>query len=970
MIYLFKIVIIALSVGGFLFSGLLAAETTVVTENTARVPGLRGILYDATGDPITRNERNSDIATARVDERIAFRFTEQTPGPVESEFFTAEWKGDLHPPITGAYAFAVMSDGAAALWINDELVIEGTPSELTKRGSIAHEFSSSKELSFEVGRTYHLRIKTRHRRTNGIAQLWWRTPEGRWEVVPKDALSTETPPSPRPAGNGRGVSAVITQYIEGARYMIARTDPTVTIDLPQDFQHKGDFRFDVSWLGEIEPHVSTFYRFYTSADGPIAFVLNGEDGRAAITTDVEGPSEQRSGSVFLQAGKRYPFTMTYRQESGVARARLLWSHALSPQKELIPRSQLHAPLRAQNQPKKQGAGLAGRYYNGEEFEQHAFSRLDPAINFDWRRASPKPGPLNADHFSIRWEGEIEAYKTDFYQFSSRVDDRVKVIIDGHTVLDTSRIRAGKTHHALPILLASGRRYPIRIEYADYSDSAYVNLLWSGSDGVRTLIPREALYASAVRTEGTGLRAEYFEGENFEILRAVHPAENVNFDWGERAPDPAVPADHFSVRWTGWLEAPTTDDYTFSAQVDDGVRLRIDNETIIDEWHRVSHYPTEHKGGSKRLTAGVRYPITADYFEYDSPAAIRLLWERPGKPRELISRTALYPAPIEFRPSSVARGTGIGLYAEYFTDETLTSLAASRIDGRIDFLWDHHAPDPAVPVDHFSARWTGWIEAPETGPYTFSARVDDGIRLWINDRHLIDTWQRVSDYPTERRGETLHLEAGVRYPIRVEYFEYDAPAAIQLFWTQNGKTREIIPQRFLYPAPEPIQTHGNGTGLRGRYYKGSDTAEKPALPHPTLERTDSIINLMLGDRTADDRLSADNFSVRWDGFIQPQYSGLYTFFLLADDRATLTIDERPVTTATQPLIATGSDTARESTAQKTLSRDRLYYIRVVYREEKGDARARLSWSHARIPKEIIPRTQLYHPNTSVLAPLGQ
>lgn len=963
----------------------MSAVSDVFAEESA---GLRGIYYDSTGDPITRIERNSDIGAMRTDERISFRWDATNRPPVGSDFFTAEWKGDLHPPATGTYAFTIISDGAAALWVNDELLIEGAPSDAVVRTPGTYEFTSSRKSFFELGRTYHLRLKSRHSQNNGLVQLWWRTPDGVWEIIPSRYLSAEPLPALLPAGKGSGALATITQYIDSETYRVTRTDQTVSLDLPVDFQNKEKFRFDVAWSGEIEPRISTFYRFHTSADGPVAFSLQGEDGKAEISTQSEGPAEQRTGSVFLVAGKLYPFTLTYRQESGVARARLLWSNAVSPEKELIPRSALYAPLRAQQQPKKQGTGLAGLYYNGEHFEQQAFSRLDPTINFDWGRGSPKTGPVNSDHFSVKWTGEIEAQRTDFYQFSSRVDDRIKLTIDGHAVLDTTGMRAGKINHALPILLEQGRRYSLALEYTEYTQTANINLQWSGSDGKRTIVPREALYATLVpKLQGTGLLGEYFDGENFETLKAQHPAEAINFDWRERAPDPAVHADHFSARWTGWIEAPESGTYTIVARVDDGIRLWIDEEKLMDEWRRVSNYMEEYTA-EKRFEAGQRYPIRVEYFEFDSPAGIQLFWQRKGSAREIISKKHLYPTPLPKTDissagtggasgSGSANGTGTGLWGEYFIDDRLSLLGITRIDPTINLLWGDGTPDPAIPRDHFSVRWTGWIEAPEKGTYTFTVRVDDGIHLWIGDKGsqevdqnsamLMNEWRRVSTYPTEYR-VSKYLDHG-KYPIRIETYDVDGPTGIQLLWERGGRAREIVPRAYLYPAPEPIRPRGNGTGLRGRYYRGADTAEKVALPYPVFERTDVKVNFPWGEREVDERLPTDNYSVRWEGFLQPQYEGTYTFHLQADDHAALYIGDTHISPTAAPLISTGSNVTQEYTATKTLLRDRLYYIRVVYAEYSGDARVRLSWSHSRIPKEIIPQTQFYLPNSSVLAPLG-
>src|SRR3989338_3029755 len=88
--------------------GALSVDAAVIDPNTKLVPGLRGTYYDTTGDPITRDERNSDIAVIRTDAGVSFQWNDTSPAPVASEFFTAEWKGNLRAPETGVYAFAVM----------------------------------------------------------------------------------------------------------------------------------------------------------------------------------------------------------------------------------------------------------------------------------------------------------------------------------------------------------------------------------------------------------------------------------------------------------------------------------------------------------------------------------------------------------------------------------------------------------------------------------------------------------------------------------------------------------------------------------------------------------------------------------------------------------------------------------------------------------------------------------------------
>ena len=84
-----------------------------------------------------------------------------------------------------------------------------------------------------------------------------------------------------------------------------------------------------------------------------------------------------------------------------------------------------------------------------------------------------------------------------------------------------------------------------------------------------------------------------------------------------------------------------------------------------------------------------------------------------------------------------QGTGNGLLGEYFNSTNLTNRVATRVDRTIQFDWQQGRALPALGVDNFSIRWTGQIEARFSENYTFTTSSDDGVRLWINDRLLID-----------------------------------------------------------------------------------------------------------------------------------------------------------------------------------------------------------------------------------------
>ena len=148
------------------------------------------------------------------------------------------------------------------------------------------------------------------------------------------------------------------------------------------------------------------------------------------------------------------------------------------------------------------------------------------------------------------------------------------------------------------------------------------------------------------------------------------------------------------------------------------------------------------------------------------------------------------------------GPGGGIKGEYFDNMTLSGdPAVTRIDAEVNFNWPDggeagtSSPDPAIPVNLFSARWTGEIEIVFTDTYTFTTNTDDGARLWVGDELLIDQW--VDQGPTEVKGK-IELEAGQVYPIRMEYYENGGGAVAQLYWQSPTQAREILSAGPLQP----------------------------------------------------------------------------------------------------------------------------------------------------------------------------
>src|SRR6185436_2181528 len=139
--------------------------------------------------------------------------------------------------------------------------------------------------------------------------------------------------------------------------------------------------------------------------------------------------------------------------------------------------------------------------------------------------------------------------------------------------------------------------------------------------------------------GIGLRADYYDNMDFTgaHLRRLDPV--VGFDWGTGAPDPSMGADQFSVRWIGQVQPRFSETYTFYTFSDDGVRLWVNNQLLIDNW--TDHAPTEN-AGFIALQAGNLYDIKMEMYENGGGATATLSWSSPTVPKELIPSAQLYP----------------------------------------------------------------------------------------------------------------------------------------------------------------------------------------------------------------------------------------------------------------------------------------------------------------------------------------
>jgi hypothetical protein len=181
-----------------------------------------------------------------------------------------------------------------------------------------------------------------------------------------------------------------------------------------------------------------------------------------------------------------------------------------------------------------GTGLTGKYFNNKTLtDPWVAVRTDSIVNFTWGLASPLPGQLNADNFSIRWTGQVQAPVSGTYVFSTSCDDGVRLWVNGALVID-NWVYHSTIDNSAPIALMAGQKYDIRLEYYEGVGGASMRLTWAyPGQAVRQAIPKRWLYPSSSGGRvGSDVEKIFGEDENTGVLNSIraYPVPAHDFLW--------------------------------------------------------------------------------------------------------------------------------------------------------------------------------------------------------------------------------------------------------------------------------------------------------------------------------------------------------------------------------------------------------------------------------------------------------
>jgi hypothetical protein len=491
-----------------------------------------------------------------------------------------------------------------------------------------------------------------------------------------------------------------------------------------------------------------------------------------------------------------------------------------------------------------GDGLSAEYFDGNAFATTRLQRIDAAVNFDYGAGSPDT-TISPAAFSMRWSGKVQAQYTQTYTFYTQAEGGVRLWVNGQLLINRDyerlsiegdanlsgsvdildfnalatnfglsgrgwqqgdfdgtgtvdindfnklAINFGKSGGAqvedsASIALTAEQSYDLKLEFAQSNADASVKLLWSSASVAKGIIPQASLFSSAM-----GLGGEYFDNSDFTTRKLIRTDPTVNFNWGTGSPDSSIAADTYSVRWTGQVQPQYSETYTFYVNSDDGARLWVDGQPLINDW---TTHASKENSGMILLQAGRKYDIRLEYFDSTSTATVSLKWSSASQSKQTIPSSALY-----FTPA--------GFAGQYFSNSDFTGTELQRTDSSVNFAWGSGSPDPSIGADSFSAHWTGQLLPQYTQTYSFYTTSDDGVRLWINGQNLIDNW---TNHSSTVDSATIALVAGRRYDLWMDYYDSSSTATAKLEWSSTSQSRQVIPtSRLLGSAsvPQPVYDAG-------------------------------------------------------------------------------------------------------------------------------------------------------------------
>lgn len=457
----------------------------------------------------------------------------------------------------------------------------------------------------------------------------------------------------------------------------------------------------------------------------------------------------------------------------------------------------------------------------------------------------------------------------------------------------------------------------------------------------------AFYETPAATE-TNIEYSYYHGlwnalPDFSTLTPVATGTQSNFSLNNRQRNWA-----YGFQFSGFIDVPEDGEYTFYLASDDGSRLSIDGNVVVN--HDGNHRFEAVKSGATFLTAG-KHEIEVEFYEGGAGDGLLVSWSSDNMPKRPVTKFDLGSEVIDLNGDTVSNepvitdvpGATDSLVTYSYYEGTWSkvpdfdSLTAIETGVLANF-----SLSPKNRDDYYGFRFDSTITVNADGEYTFYTASDDGSNLYIDGQLVAGN---DGTHATRERSGKINLAAG-KHSIRVEYFETDGGDNLKVFWSGPGFEKQLMADSVFVDSgsviPEPSESLVNYSYYEGTWNKVPDFDTLNPL------KTGVVKNFSLAPKETD-----DFYGFRFDGRITVNTDGAYTFYTISDDGSNLYIDGQ---------LVVGNDglhAMRKRNGVVTLTAGE-HDIRVEYFEKAGGDGLQVSWSGPDFDKQVIPDSAFVKP----------
>jgi PA14 domain-containing protein/glucodextranase-like protein/carboxypeptidase-like protein/alpha/beta hydrolase family protein DUF900/thrombospondin type 3 repeat protein len=424
-----------------------------------------------------------------------------------------------------------------------------------------------------------------------------------------------------------------------------------------------------------------------------------------------------------------------------------------------------------------------------------------------------------DHdYGLQFSGYLKIKTSGVYTFYLSKGDGSSLSFGDDVVIDSDSPHSGNSRYG-SIELNEGY-HAFTLHFLNKTNLHNLTLEYKLPGGYKVKVPSKRLYHRPPHHETTyreadnpeetasGVNVEYYEGywntvPDFGEYTPELSANTTQINTDVRLQDEA-----FGLHYTGYINVPTDGVYTFYLGSDDGSKLWIGDDLVVNNDGQHTYQLRKGRVGLKK---GL-HAFTLSYFNKFGQQHLDLKYKGPGLPRQTIAASQLFRDPIHneslYRPADTVNAPESGLEYEYYEgdwDVVPDFSALTPVDSGITHHPNLHHRQRN---EYFGFQFNGYVKVEHDGVYNFHLRSDDGSTLWIGDQLVVD-----NDGLHGQRTQRGHigLLAGF-HKITINYFNKEGHKALKVRYKGPHVRRHGIPQNRYFHETDDTNIDSDGDGV--------------------------------------------------------------------------------------------------------------------------------------------------------------